>query len=73
MLYEVITERSIPVAEAVGGACAILGLDPLFVANEGKLLAVVAPEAAEQVLALMRRHPEGRAAAIIGEVSYNFV
>jgi len=62
-------EGAIPVAEAVGGACAILGLDPLFVANEGKLLAVVAPEAAEAALALMKGHPEGREAAIIGEVT----
>ncbi|ALC18037.1 hydrogenase expression/formation protein HypE [Desulfuromonas soudanensis] len=61
-------ESALPVGEAVAGACAILGLDPLFVANEGKLLAVVAPEAAEEILALMRRRPEGREAAIIGEV-----
>ena len=62
-------EPSLPISEAVGGACAILGLDPLFVANEGKLLAIVAPEAAEDVLNLLRRHPEGKDAAIIGEVS----
>jgi hydrogenase expression/formation protein HypE len=62
-------ERAIPIAEAVGGACAILGLDPLFVANEGKLLAVVAPEAAGQVLEVMRRRPVGANAAIIGEVT----
>ena len=62
-------EAALPVRETVGGACAILGLDPLFVANEGKLLAVVAPEAAETVLAAMKNHPEGRQAAIIGEVS----
>ncbi len=62
-------EAALPVGETVGGACAILGLDPLFVANEGKLLAVVAPEAAETVLAAMKNHPEGRQAAIIGEVS----
>jgi hydrogenase expression/formation protein HypE len=62
-------ETAIPVSAAVGGACAILGLDPLFVANEGKLLAVVAPEADDTVLAVMRRHPQGQGAAIIGEVS----
>jgi hydrogenase expression/formation protein HypE len=62
-------EVAIPVRAAVRGACAILGLDPLFVANEGKLLAVVAPEAAEQLLAIMRRHPLGQEAAIIGEVA----
>ncbi len=62
-------EAQLPVNEAVGGACAILGLDPLFVANEGKMLAVVAPEAAEAALETMRRHPEGCEAAIIGEVT----
>ncbi len=62
-------EAAQPVREAVAGACAILGLDPLFVANEGKLLAVVAPEAADQVLAAMRQHPTGAEAAIIGEVT----
>jgi hydrogenase expression/formation protein HypE len=61
-------ESAIPVRDAVRGACAILGLDPLFVANEGKLLAVVAPEAAEQLLAVLQRHPLGKEAAIIGEV-----
>lgn len=65
----VLREAAIPVREPVRGACAILGLDPLFVANEGKLLAVVAPEAAEAVLAAMRRHPAGAESALIGEVS----
>ena len=62
-------ESAIPVSQAVGGACAILGLDPLYVANEGKFLAVVAAEVAETALALIRQHPEGRDAAIIGEVT----
>ncbi len=62
-------ESTLPVEESVAGACAILGLDPLFVANEGKLLAIVTPEAADEILALMRRHPEGKHAAIIGEVT----
>jgi len=62
-------ETALPVTEAVGGACAILGLDPLFVANEGKLLAVVAPGSAEKVLEAMRERPEGKGAAIIGEVT----
>ena len=61
-------ERAIPLAEQVRGACEILGLDPLYVANEGKCLAIVAPETAEQALALMRAHPLGREAALIGEV-----
>lgn len=62
-------EETMPVNPAVRGVCSILGLDPLFVANEGKLLAFVAPEAAEQVLAIMRQHHSGRNAAIIGAVT----
>jgi hydrogenase expression/formation protein HypE len=61
-------ENSIPLSEEVKGACEILGLDPLHVANEGKVLALVPPEAAGPVLAAMRGHPLGREAAIIGEV-----
>jgi hydrogenase expression/formation protein HypE len=61
-------EDAIPVRESVRGACELLGLDPLYVANEGKLLAVVAPEMVEAVLAQMRRHPLGQNAAVIGEV-----
>jgi hydrogenase expression/formation protein HypE len=61
-------EEALPVNPAVRGVCSILGLDPLFVANEGKLLAFVAPDAAEEVLACMRRHPLGECAAIIGQV-----
>jgi hydrogenase expression/formation protein HypE len=61
-------ERAIPVRESVKGACEVLGLDPLYVANEGKLLAVVQADMAEAVLAQMRAHPLGRDAAIIGEV-----
>ena len=61
-------EKSIPVAEEVRGACEILGLDPLYVANEGKVLALVARDRADAVLTTMRAHPLGSAAAIIGEV-----
>jgi hydrogenase expression/formation protein HypE len=61
-------EQSIPVRETVKGACEVLGLDPLYVANEGKLLAIVAPGAAEQVLEQMRQHELGKDAAIIGEI-----
>ena len=61
-------EEALPLNRGVKGVCAILGLDPLYVANEGKLLAVVAPEAADSVLERMRRHPLGRDAAVIGEV-----
>jgi hydrogenase expression/formation protein HypE len=63
-----LSEPSIPLQESVRGACEILGLDPLYVANEGKLLAIVAPEMSEAVLARMRQHPLGTHAAVIGEV-----
>lgn len=56
----------IPIHEAVRAASDILGLDPLYVANEGKLVAFVAPQAAEAALAAMRAHPLGREAALIG-------
>lgn len=61
-------ERSIPIDDAVRGACEILGFDPLYVANEGKCLAIVARDQAEAALAAMRAHPLGARAAIIGEV-----
>ena len=62
-------EAAIPVLPQVDAACELLGLDPLYVANEGKLIAICAPEAAEAVLAAMRAHPQGRAAARIGVVT----
>jgi len=62
-------EVSIPISEEVKGACEILGLDPLYVANEGKLVAVVPPEAADEILSAVRNHPLGGHAAIIGEVT----
>ncbi|CAN5417482.1 hydrogenase expression/formation protein HypE [soil metagenome] len=61
-------ESAIPISEAVKGACEILGLDPLYVANEGKLLAIVSASDAPTVLATMRQHSLGREAAVIGEV-----
>jgi hydrogenase expression/formation protein HypE len=64
----VLREQSIPVRESVKGACEVLGLDPLYVANEGKLLAIVAPQMAQAVLWQMQQHGLGRDAAIIGEV-----
>lgn len=64
----VIRETSIPVREDVKGACEILGFDPLFVANEGKFVAFVAPEACEEVLAVMKSHPLAAEARVIGEV-----
>jgi hydrogenase expression/formation protein HypE len=61
-------ERSLPIHEQVRGACELLGFDPLYVANEGKLIAIVAPAAAQAVLQTMRRHPLGSEAQIIGTV-----
>lgn len=61
-------EAALPVREAVRGVCEILGLDPLYLANEGKLVAVVPPEHGDAVLAAMRAHPDGREACIIGAV-----
>jgi len=64
----VLQETGIPIGDEVRGACEILGLDPLYVANEGKCLAVVSPQASEAALEAMRSHPLGREAAIIGQV-----
>jgi hydrogenase expression/formation protein HypE len=64
-----IHEDRIPVREEVKGACEILGLDPLYVANEGKLLAIVSADIAEQLVARMRENIYGRGACIIGEVT----
>ncbi len=63
-----LVETAIPLGDAVRGACEILGLDPLYVANEGKAIAIVAPAQADAALSAMRGHPLGREAAIIGEV-----
>jgi hydrogenase expression/formation protein HypE len=64
----VLDERALPVREDVAGACEILGLDPLYVANEGIFLALVERDAAEAALAIVRAHPLGREAVTIGEV-----
>lgn len=61
-------ETKIPVNPAVRSACELLGMDPIFVANEGKLLAIVPPEGADAVLKAMRQHPLGEQAAVIGRV-----
>lgn len=71
-LSVLLEEEALPVRPSVTAACEILGLDPLYCANEGKLLAVVAPEQAEQALALLRGLPEGENAAIIGTVNDRF-
>ncbi len=62
-------ENKIPVSEPVHAACELLGLDPLYVANEGKLLAIVPPTVAEPLLEQMKQHPYGAKAAIIGHVT----
>jgi hydrogenase expression/formation protein HypE len=69
-------EPAIPVSPEVAAACEFLGLDPLYVANEGKLVAIVAAADADRVLAAMRAHPQGARAARIGTVvedSHHFV
>jgi len=62
-------EQNISVREEVKGACELLGFDPLYVANEGKLVAIVEAGAAERILAAMRTHPLGREAQVIGTVT----
>ena len=64
-----IQESALPIREEVKGACEILGLDPLYLANEGKLVAIVPGDRADQVLSAMRAHPAGRHAAVIGEIT----
>ena len=64
----VLREEKIPVRDAVRGACELLGLEPMHIANEGQFLAVVAPECADAALAALKRAPGGEEACIIGEV-----
>lgn len=64
-----IEEEKIPISEEVKGACEILGLDPLYIANEGKLIAFISENSSEEVLEAMRSHPLGREACIIGKVT----
>jgi hydrogenase expression/formation protein HypE len=64
----VIDETALPIRHVVNGACEILGIDPLYVANEGKLVAVVPPDEADAALDAMRAHPLGAEAAVIGEI-----
>jgi len=65
-----IEEKNLPVLPDVQAACELLGMDPVYVPNEGKLVAIVDPSVADAVLAQIRLHPRGQQAAIIGEVTH---
>jgi hydrogenase expression/formation protein HypE len=65
----VVDENSIPVDEAVRGACEMLGFDPLYLANEGKILIVASPSESEEILSILKSDPFGRNSAIIGEIT----
>jgi hydrogenase expression/formation protein HypE len=67
-LTVVLEEAALPVRPAVAAACELLGIDPLYVANEGKFIAVVAPGEADAALAALRAHPLGRDAVKIGGI-----
>ncbi len=64
-----LAEAAIPVDDAVAGACELLGLDPLYVANEGRMIAVVPAEAADRALQIMREHPAAPQPAVIGSIT----
>ena len=68
-LAVVLDEALLPIDPAVSAACDLLGIDPLYVANEGKLVAIVAPDEADAALAALRAHPIGAGAAVIGEIN----
>jgi hydrogenase expression/formation protein HypE len=67
-LTVVLEEAALPVRATVAAACELLGIDPLYVANEGKMIAIVAPETADDALRALRSHPLGADAAIIGDI-----
>jgi hydrogenase expression/formation protein HypE len=64
----IVDEETLPIQPQVLGACDMLGIDPLYVANEGKFVAVVAAEEAEAAVTAMRAHPRGANAAVVGEI-----
>jgi hydrogenase expression/formation protein HypE len=64
----VVEEKDVPLSEGVISVCSLLGMSPLDMANEGKLIAAVAPQDAEKVFEAMKQHPLGRQAAVIGRV-----
>lgn len=65
-------EDKIPISRSVNNACDILGLDPLYSANEGKLIAIVNSHRAGEIIAALKKHPEGVNSAVIGEVTENY-
>jgi hydrogenase expression/formation protein HypE len=67
-LAVVLDESALPIDPAVGGACDLLGIDPLYVANEGKLVAIVAADEADAALEALRSNPLGVNAALIGDI-----
>ena len=64
----ILDEQSLPIEPQVLGACDMLGIDPLYVANEGKFVAIVAAEEADAAVAAMRDHPQGADATVVGEI-----
>ncbi len=64
----ILDEDKLPVQPQVLGACDMLGIDPLYVANEGKFIAIVAADEADAAIAALREHPQGADAAVVGEI-----
>jgi hydrogenase expression/formation protein HypE len=64
----IIEEKNIPISSKVRAACELLGIDPLYVANEGVAMMIVSPNAAQKILDLLKKHPLGRNAKIIGTI-----
>jgi hydrogenase expression/formation protein HypE len=64
----ILDEASLPIQPQVLGACDMLGIDPLYVANEGKFVAIVAPDEADAAVSALRTHPLGAAATVVGEI-----
>jgi hydrogenase expression/formation protein HypE len=64
----ILDEDRIPIEPQVAGACDLLGIDPLYVANEGKFVAIVAPDEADAAVAALQAHPQGVRAAVVGEI-----
>ena len=65
----ILDEASLPIQPQVLGACDMLGIDPLYVANEGKFVAIVGPDEADAAIAALRAHPQGTNATVVGEIA----